>query len=168
MSTAIETERKFLIEFPIINAISSNDLCVIKSIEQTYLISEKGCSRRVRKITSNGIQTFIYTKKTRISEISCIEEEYEISEDEYLAMMEQKNPVLNTIFKTRYSFPCKKHIMEVDIYPFWNDRAILEIELETENEKYEIPEIFHIIKDVSDDKRYKNISLAYNIINEKL
>ena len=46
------------------------------------------------------------------------------------------------------------------MYPFWKDRAILEIELADEDEKIDFPEFIKVIKEVTDDERYKNASLA--------
>ena len=46
------------------------------------------------------------------------------------------------------------------MYPFWKDRAILEIELADENEKIDFPEGIRVIREVTDDERYKNASLA--------
>ena len=58
--------------------------------------------------------------------------------------------------------------MEFDIYPFWNDRAILEIELEREDEGAAIPDYVQIIRDVSADPAYKNRSLAENVVYETI
>lgn len=49
---------------------------------------------------------------------------------------------------------------ELDIYPFWNDKAILEIELSSIDEQFSIPETIKIIKEVTDDDSYKNSGLA--------
>lgn len=166
MGKNIETERKFLIQFPNMETLLKVNLCQTKNIEQTYLISDGTSSRRVRKISVNNTEKYVYTKKTRISEISCVEEENEISNDEYTALLKEKNTSLSTITKTRYAFPFKHHTIEVDIYPFWNDRAILEIELSDEDESFEIPDFLQVIKDVSSDKRYKNVNLAREIVNE--
>lgn len=168
MAQNIEIERKFLIEFPDIEILLNLNSCQTKNIEQTYLTSLNGSSRRLRKMFTNGTETYIYTQKTRISEISCIEEEYEISREEYNKLFHQRNLDLKTIKKTRYCLPFKNHTIEIDIYPFWTDRAILEIELSDENEHFEIPDFLHIIKEVSQDKRYKNISLAREIISDQL
>jgi CYTH domain-containing protein len=49
---------------------------------------------------------------------------------------------------------------EIDIYPFWNDKAILEIELSDENTEIKFPKEINVIKEVTDDESYKNASLA--------
>ena len=52
---------------------------------------------------------------------------------------------------------------EIDVYPFWNDKAIMEIELRSENQEFSIPKSINVIKEVTDDDEYKNSSLAKNI-----
>ena len=57
---------------------------------------------------------------------------------------------------------------EVDVFPFWNDRAFLECEVESEDTEIPIPSCVMIIKEVSFDSRYKNSVLAQKITTEKL
>lgn len=52
--------------------------------------------------------------------------------------------------------------LEIDIYPFWKDKAILEIELSDEKEQFKLPPQINIIKEVTDDIYYKNSSIASN------
>ena len=64
------------------------------------------------------------------------------------------------IRKTRYCLTYESQYFEIDVYPFWNDRAILEIELSDENANIVFPEQIRVIKEVTDDDAYKNASLA--------
>ena len=67
------------------------------------------------------------------------------------------------IRKTRYCLVYKNQYFEIDIYPFWKDKAIIEIELNNENQEFEIPKQLKLIREVTNDKRYKNSELAkYN------
>ena len=52
------------------------------------------------------------------------------------------------------------YYIEIDIYPFWKDIAIAEIELNDENQKIELPKKLNVIKEVTNDERYKNVQLA--------
>ena len=70
------------------------------------------------------------------------------------------DPDKKTVYKTRYAFPYGSHTVEIDVYPFWSDRAILEVELSEENEIFKIPDSIRIIKEVSEDSRYKNTNIA--------
>ena len=164
----IETERKFLIAYPDIDILLLQNGIEKKEIFQTYLLSEKGITDRVRKVLCCGNEAFIRTQKRRISAVSCFEDEKNITKEEYENLLEKADKCLSTIVKERYVFPYKKHTIEIDVYPFWNDRAVLEIELKEENETFCIPEFVSVIKEITDDKRYKNVSLARDIPNEKI
>lgn len=160
----LEIERKFLIRFPDTNLLES--LAVFKKIiiDQTYLKNRT----RIRRWTEDGKTVYIKTFKEKITELVRIERENEINKSEYDALMLEKDPERNTISKIRYRFPFKDKLMEIDIFPFWNDRAFLEIELESENDSFEIPAFIEVIKEVSFDIRYRNSALAKEIPNDKI
>ena len=54
-------------------------------------------------------------------------------------------------------------MFEIDVYPFWNDRAIMEIELDDEGQEIIFPPEIQIIREVTSDKRYTNSSLARQV-----
>ena len=159
----IETERKFLIRIPSYSEMEGQANFRIKKITQTYLQSEGKKNVRVRKIVENEQITYIKTVKKRISTLSCYEDEHTISRDEYEALLLTADQEKKSIYKTRYSFEYCEHILEIDIYDFWDDRATLEIELESEEEKFNIPSFIEVIKEISTDKRYKNTNLAKTV-----
>ena len=64
------------------------------------------------------------------------------------------------IRKTRYCLTYENQYFEIDIYPFWDDIAIMEIELSDEKEEIKIPTFICVIKEVTEDDAYKNASLA--------
>lgn len=64
------------------------------------------------------------------------------------------------IRKNRYCLTYENQYFEIDIYPFWDDKAIVEIELSDENAEITFPEQIHVIKEVTEDEAYKNASLA--------
>lgn len=167
-STPIEIERKFLIAFPSLDKLKAQKGSKIKMITQTYLPCEKGNSSRIRKITQNGSVSYVKTLKKRISPLSCFEEESEITKAEYEELLQLADKSKVSINKTRYAFEYHKHIMEIDVYEFWQDRAILEIELSREDEEFSIPKFIELIKEVSQDKRYKNTNLAKSVPYDKI
>ena len=132
----------------------------IKRIEQTYLQAAPGETHRVRKMTENGVTRYIETRKYRVSDLRATEEEKELSVAEYEALLQLADPALRPIFKTRYAIPYKGHTAEVDLYDFWQDRATVEVELADEREAVELPPYLRVIREVSGDKRYKNVNLA--------
>ena len=80
-------------------------------------------------------------------------------------LMEADNK-LHTIRKTRYCLTENNKYYEIDIYPEWNNQAIMEIELNDESEKVEIPSYIDVIKEVTDDENYKNYNMAGNMPKE--
>ena len=159
----IETERKFLILIPSYNEIKQQKNFRIRKIVQTYLKRTDNKNSRVRKIIENGETTYIKTVKERISALSCFEDESVISYEEYKDLLANADKEKKDINKTRYSFEYCDHILEIDIYDFWTDRATLEIELSNENEAFSIPPFITVIKEISTDSRYKNTNLAKSV-----
>ncbi len=161
MNNGLEIERKFLIKYP---DISNFEYSRKAEIEQIYLVNRS----RIRKWSEDGRVTYILTKKEKVTEITRIEHERELSEDEYNNLLTERDPERNTLRKTRYSIPFGDKILEIDLFPFWTDRAFLEIELIAEDEAFSIPNYIEIIKEVSEDPRYRNFALAKEIITEEI
>ena len=156
---ALEIERKFLIKYPDAASLSGE----VWEIEQTYLTAPRGETRRVRRIVSGATERFVFTSKLRLSDMTRIEDEREVDRAEYDALLAERDSELCTIRKTRIRIPDGAHVWEVDLFPFWTDRAILEIELSSEDEAFSIPPAFEVIREVTGDRRYTNKSMAKEI-----
>lgn len=138
-------------------------------IVQIYLtVSGPGETRRIRQVVSGGEIKYYKTFKKHLTDLTNEEDEGEIDQLEYIHLCQEQQPGCKPVGKTRYRIPYEGHILEFDIYPFWNDRAILEIELEREDEGAAIPDYVQIIRDVSADPAYKNRSLAENVVYETI
>ena len=157
---AFEIERKFLIEYPDLNILENYPK---SEIAQTYLITNDGMTSRVRKRTTNGVTKYIFTEKKRVTDVTCIENERELSAKEYEELLKLVDPERRTVYKTRYCVPFCGRVVEVDIYPFWSDRAIAEVELESETEEIRLPDFIRVIRDVTAEKQYKNAAIAKKI-----
>jgi 23S rRNA pseudouridine1911/1915/1917 synthase len=155
-----EIERKYLIEYPDEQLLAAQPGCVIKQIVQTYLLCDKGETRRVRRAESAGEIVYTETRKRRVSDIQAMEDERTVTGEEYDALLKDADPDCRPIRKTRYCIPYKGRIAEVDVYEFWRDRATLEVELESEQECPVLPPYIKVIREVSADVRYKNARLA--------
>lgn len=156
----LEIERKFLIKKPDFEKLKSLYECTTVSIVQTYLISEDNTERRVRQRGINGNYTFYYTEKKRINDLTREEKEEKITRDEYINYLTQADTNLHQIIKERTCFISNNLYFELDDYPFWDDKAILEIELTEENKEITLPNGIEIIKEVTSDNNYSNYSLA--------
>ena len=58
--------------------------------------------------------------------------------------------------------------MEIDVYSFWNDRATLEIELESEDQAPAIPDWLDVIRELTGERAYKNRYLAESVPMEEI
>ena len=164
-----EIERKYLIRYPDIRTLKAQKGLEQWEIVQIYLtVSGPGETRRIRQVVSGGEIKYYKAFKKRLTDLSNEEDEGEIDQLEYIHLSQQQQPGCKPLGKTRYRIPYQGHILEFDIYPFWEDRAILEIELEHENEGAAIPDYVQIIRDVSADPAYKNRSLAENVVYEDI
>ena len=155
-----EIERKFLIQYPNIKALEANPDCRKVEIIQTYLKSGKNEEIRVRQRGENGHYIYIKTTKKKINELKRVEIETRISKDEYLSLLMEADTAKHPIRKNRYCLMYENQYFEIDIYPFWSDKAIMELELTNENDEIHFPKDIKIIKEVTDDENYKNASLA--------
>ena len=158
-----EIEHKYLISMPDRNELTEKDGCKVWDIEQIYLTADPELTRRIRRVVCDGVTTCYKTFKHRLNDLSCIEDEGIIPEQEYLGYKQEADPELKPILKTRYRIPYKDQLLEIDIYPFWTDRAVLEIEVDSEEEPVFIPDWIHVLKEVTSDRRYKNHFLAREI-----
>lgn len=155
-----EIEKKFLIEYPDIDMLESIPNCEKVEIIQTYLNSAEGEERRIRQRGSKGNYIYFETCKIAITGLKRIEIEKRLSKDEYLEKLMDADTSKRPVRKNRYCLMDGNQYFEIDVYPFWKDKAIMEIELSDPNEEIRFPKIIKVLKEVTDDIQYKNSSLA--------
>lgn len=163
-----EIERKFLIEYPDLNLLESRDDCRKVEIIQTYLKAGKDEEVRVRQRGADGSYIYFKTTKKKMTESTRVEIEDRLSQEEYLKLLMDADTSMHQIRKTRYCLTYDSRYFEIDIYPFWKDRAVVEIELLTEEDEIRLPEFLKVIREVTDDDAYKNSSLAKAVPTEDL
>lgn len=155
-----EIERKFLIEYPDVKWLDSLPNCQRIEIIQTYLKSDNDEEVRVRQRGYDGHYIYFQTIKRKVSEIKRVEIERRLSEREYVRLLMDADTTRRQIRKDRYCLTYENQYFEIDVYPFWKDKAIAEIELSEENAEIKFPEQIKVLKEVTDDESYKNASLA--------
>ena len=156
----LEIERKYLIEYPDISWLETQKNCKKIEIIQTYLKSNSDEEVRVRQRGVDGNFIYFKTIKRKVSDLKRVEIEKRLSKDMYLTLLLDADTEKRQIRKTRYCLMYENQYFEIDVYPFWSDKAILEIELSDETAKIVFPENIKVIKEVTDDVSYKNASLA--------
>lgn len=158
----IEIERKFLIKYPDISLLEASPNTQKIEITQTYTTD----NIRIRKWVEKGKTTYIKTVKYHISDLSRIEEENEISKKEYETLLLKADKTRNEIVKTRYRYSYLGKLFEIDVFPFWQKQAFLEIELDREDEPFAFPPFAEVIREVTHDKAYRNYALTLTIPKE--
>lgn len=150
-----EIERKFLVEYPKKELLASLPLCSYVEISQAYVNKDRH-RFRVRKRGKNGEFIYIKTEKIKISDMRRAETECRISRRDY----EQAVRGERVLSKRRYLILYKDKCFELDVFPFWKDRALLEIELKSESEPFELPPYLNPIREVTAESEYRNSVIA--------
>ncbi len=191
MSEPLEIERKFLILRPDEMTLAAWPGAYSYEIEQIYLPQNSdGEAPRIRRRRRDGVSECFYTVKRRLTNMTRVEIERGITEQEYEALRSEtgrnaapdgdaatvaERAVYSTegtataasplaaISKTRWCLPCGGHVAEVDIYPFWQRVAVAEVELGREDEKFSLPEILRVIREVTGVREFLNRDMAYVI-----
>ncbi len=142
----MEIERKFLIKESEWNLLEKP---TPTPIAQAYLSTDKICTIRVRIKGTKGF----FTVKGETKGITRSEYEYEIPVEEVQKMMNEF--CTKVLSKDRYCIEVEGHTWEVDVFHGKLAPLIIaEIELDSEDEKFVIPE--WVGKEVSDDASYYN------------
>lgn len=169
MHSGLEIERKYLIRMPDEARLRAMPGCQVWDVLQLYLRRDAdGGTRRIRRVRTGGETHYFFTHKRRIDALSCEETEGEISAEEYEALKKQADPERRPVEKRRLRIPHRGQLLEVDIYTFWQDRATLEIELEREDQQVHLPEWLEIVREVTGEEAYKNVSLARSVPMEDI
>lgn len=155
-----EIERKFLIEYPDLAWLEAQPNCQRVEIIQTYLHAPDGSETRVRQRGCNGHYVYFKTTKRKVSETKRVEVERRLSKDEYLRLLMDSDTERRQIRKDRYCLLYENQYFEIDVYPFWQDKAIVELEFSEETGEIRFPEQIKVIREVTEDASYKNAALA--------
>lgn len=165
---SIEIERKYIIEMPDVLYLRGLEGYSESEITQTYLKSEKEKTRRVRRRARGGAVEYTENEKTRINEMSAMEREREISENEYFALIKEQAEGTSPITKRRYTFIQGGQLFEIDIYPEWKRSAIMETELDSCERVVKIPDFIHILREVTGIRAYSNAAMAREFPKEDI
>ena len=157
---AVEIERKYIIEKPWGEYISTLEGYTSSYIIQTYLVSSGTSSERVRRREFDGKVVFTHTRKVRLDGMSAMEDECEITQEEYEELLKRMDTALKPIEKIRYTFNHDGKVYEIDVYPEWERTAVMEVELSDRFESVNIPSFIKVVKEVTGDRRYSNHAMA--------
>lgn len=159
----IEIERRFLV------GLSDSPWPVgsrTYRIKQTYLLSERGLTERVRQI-DDTLST--YTAKRRISPGTSVEDpnEMPITAEEYDALLARADPNRTPVVKRRCMFDWGPLTFELDTFDEIVDTEgtplrILEVEVPDLDLEVVLPPFIPIVREITHEKGYSNADLARN------
>ena len=158
-----EIRRRYLVDYPDISMLETLPNCHREKIEQVYLRSAGDEEIRIRRCDSINGKMFYLTRKKRHGAWMRLEAEGRLSEREYKQFLANADPEKKPVLKTRYGLSWQRQYYEIDLYPFWEDRAVVEVYLHYENEQVKIPEFLHVQKEVTGDREYEVSTLAQRI-----
>ena len=155
-----DVKRRFLIDHPDIAYLESLPNCQRVDIIQTYLIAQDGEENRVRQRGVDGNYIYFQTKKVSVNGLPKVRLERRLSKDAYIRLLMDADPSCRPIRKTRYCLTYKNQYFEIDVYPFWSDKAIIEIEQGEHDSEINFPDFVNVVREVTEDEKYKNLTLA--------
>ena len=170
MKDNTEIERKFAIEYPTkseLDAMLSLPGAKRVKITQIYLSSSENESRRIRRAETDGNTKYRLTTKRGAG---IVREEYEsdITEEEFFRLAESNAAEgLSPVKKTRVCVPSGDKVIEIDLYDGFTDYAVAEIELDSPDEELPDMSAVKVIREVTGEKEWLNVSIAENGMPEK-
>ena len=153
----IKRQEKYLID---ITNTKLNDEIPHKEIIQTYLESSPNVEKRLRKISFNGVVSYVFTtyyinddgRKELVSE-ECITEKM------YNKLLEFADFKKKTINKKRYYFTNDGTYYYIDKFDFVDNVGILEVNI-IKDEKLQFPDNIVVLDKVTNDLEYHNSYIA--------
>lgn len=153
-------KRKYLIETPDLDLLLEKRSALAVEMMQTYLVPvSPNAERRVRQQRSGDGYLYFYTEKRRSDDGSAWVTERPIGEKQYVSLLMESDMDLHSVRKTKYRFGYDGCRMEIDVYPFSRDKAVLFV-YGRQGEAEKLPPELKIIKEVTGAPEYKNRRLA--------
>ena len=78
----------------------------------------------------------------------------------FRTLLEQVDPAMREIHKTRYCLTYENQYFEIDVFPCWNDQAMAEIELSHKDVPVVFPPELKVKREVTGNPAYRNAVIA--------
>lgn len=146
----LEIERKFLVNHGKWAAVEKPNA---EFYRQGYLLTDPNKTIRVRATDTKGFMTI----KGKSEGATRAEFEYEIPKEEAIQLLDMF--AVSDLTKYRYKILFAEKLWEVDVFLGENEGLIVaEIELESEEEKFDLPD--WAAEEVTGEKKYYNSNLS--------
>jgi len=165
----LELERKFLISKDFRKQLKGSKRGNVYLIEQFYTDIKPNFETRMRNKLDleTGVNEYSYTEKEGTGDTR-IEDERKIPQKEYEeTRMKLLNKGLFPIIKKRMVFVIEGYTVEVDLYLNFeiNDLLVCEVEFKNNKEMQNFKTFDFMVREVTNDRSYKNVSLYKKINN---
>ena len=151
-------KKKYLVAMPDCASLEKLYGAAPAEMMQTYLVPvRQDTERRIRQQKNGSGYLYFYTEKRIAPDGTRWVTEKPISEKEYVAYLMEADVSLHSVIKQKYSFTYDKRRMELDVYPFSSDKAIL---FAYGADTGRLPPEIEILRDVTGKAEYKNRALA--------
>lgn len=149
-------EKKYLISMPDVDQLMKNKQCRKVHVKQHYVIDETRQEKEKIVLRRENNKNFYYkvVKKNKVKYSNSI------TADKYINKLEDETKKFYHIHKDRYYYIFDSRCIKIDVFPFWKDKAILEVDILNDRENIKFPKFVNIIEDVTDNEAYKNYYLA--------
>ena len=127
---------------------------------QTWLFSLRGDDLRLRERREKDSAFYYKSYKRAAPNGKQIQVEEPLTREEYSDLLLEADPAKRPLRKTRYGITYDGRYFEVDLVPFWSDKALLNLELRTEDEEISFPPELTLLRDVTGDANYRNKALV--------
>ena len=155
------SKRKYLISMPDVSLLTETFVATDIEMMQTYLMnSNPMVERRIRQQENGPDYLYFYTEKSIGEDGTRWVTERPISEKEYIRYLMECDAALHPVRKRKFRFIANGHRMEIDLYPFSSEKAILFVYGTGDDQSATIPDGITVLKDVTGDPEYKNRRLA--------
>ena len=156
----LENKRKYLIRYPDVKELEQRPNCELVEICQSYLKSEiPGETIRIRQRGREGHYLYYKTRK-RTVDGKRIETQERLTKNEYLELLMRADPDYRPIRKQRYCLSENGLYYKIDLYPQWQDQALMDVELYGGETEVTFPEGIDVIREVTGDPAYSNPAIA--------
>ena len=89
-----------------------------------------------------------------------LEVEKRLSKEEYLELLWEADARKPQIRTTRYCISYKGLFFEIDLYPYWTEKAVLEVSFNPGRKVLKLPEEIEVMRGVTDDPAFSDERLA--------
>lgn len=152
-------KRKYLVRMPDIDALQARCHATPLDMMQTYLLqTSPNVERRIRQQRNGADYLYFYTEKHFKEGGGKWDTEKPISEKQYIRYLMESDISMHSVHKTKYRFTYDDKRMELDVYPFSQEKAVLFVYSNDEGAR--IPPEITVIREVTGDPEYKNKQLA--------